>query len=196
LLIKKYLNGGLEIEPLLIRLGIESRVADVSQSGLLSQSIDLILSNDVFEHIELSLLEKVCVEFRRVIRPSGVMSHFIAIGDHFAGFDDKITFINYLQYSDEEWKRYNTNMGYQNRLRLSEYLSLFEKTGFSTELISRECIDKSVLQDIQLAPKFANVSEDDLLTGNCWLRGYIDADAQSKLFVKSITHSEKNGTCL
>lgn len=190
LTIKKYLDGGLDMDRLLKNLGVESRICDVSQSGLPGQSIDLILSNDVFEHIESSLLEKMCREFRRVIKSDGVMSHFIAIGDHFASFDDKITFINYLQYSEKEWEKYNTSMCYQNRLRLSEYFTLFSKNKFATELISREFVDASALEYIRLAPQFESISEDDLLTGNCWLRGYIDADIEPNLSVQISTHSE------
>ncbi len=62
-----------------------------------SDSVDFICSNNTFEHIPADILSAILREFKRVIKPGGLMSHFIDMSDHFAHFDSRITIYNFLE---------------------------------------------------------------------------------------------------
>ena len=58
--------------------------------------------------------------------------HFIDLSDHFQHQDKSITRINFLRYSDEDWQKIAGNeFAYCNRLRVSDYLTVFEELGFA-----------------------------------------------------------------
>ena len=65
--------------------------------SLQKESVDFICSNNTFEHIPQEILRDILVEFKRVLHPNGLMSHFIDMSDHFAHFDSRITIYNFLQ---------------------------------------------------------------------------------------------------
>jgi SAM-dependent methyltransferase len=97
-----------------------------------SDRFDVIWSYTVFEHLRYpELTVKECF---RVLRPGGSLVAVIDLGDHSfyghaASGPDKL--FDCLRYSEWLWNLMRWNRSsYVNRLRRSEWLRLFEQTGF------------------------------------------------------------------
>ena len=88
------------------------------------------------------------------------------MSDHFQHQDKSITSINFLRYSDKEWERIAGNpFAYCNRLRASDYLSLFEETGFDVcrkEAVVDDEARESMGKGFMIGERFRDYSVDDL----------------------------------
>jgi SAM-dependent methyltransferase len=108
---------------------------DAASTGLEAGSIDFHTSYNVLEHIPMEVLREILHEGTRILRPGGLFVHRVDYSDHFSHSDRSISAINFLQYSDDEWKGYAGNRYmYMNRLRHDDFVSLFETAGLSTLL--------------------------------------------------------------
>lgn len=117
------------IEELFRVTGIEYHApCDCAETGFADRSIDLHYSYTVFEHIPPSTLERILREANRLLSDRGLAFHHIDLGDHFAQVDRSITPANFLQFSEDAWRRYGgTPWSYHNRLREDEYRALFQR---------------------------------------------------------------------
>lgn len=132
-------NPSKDFFDLLERHNIVYMVMDARKLYLPDHSIDLITSNNTFEHIEPKILEGVLQKLGRLCKSGGVMSHFIDLSDHFAHIDSSITIYNFLKFSDSQWKWINNSVQPLNRLRIYEYEALYNKIGIPvTERIDRK----------------------------------------------------------
>lgn len=139
---------------------------DAARTGLQDDSIDFISTNSTLEHVSALELPLVMKESFRILKPGGLICHFIDMKDHYSYFDSSIRKYNFLKFSESGWKIFNSPLQYQNRLRLPDYQSLIKNTGF--EIIYEE-IEKasekelSELRLIKIHPDFKNhFSEIDL----------------------------------
>ena len=107
--------------------GISYRApADTARLDLPDASVDYYISYNVDQYITRPLLEEVLREGKRVLKPGGLHLHAIDLTDWFAESDPSISRINFLRFSEQEWKKYAGNrFMYQNRLRVDDYTSLF-----------------------------------------------------------------------
>ncbi len=110
-------------------------------------SIDLIVSNNTFEHIPQSGLLEWLKAFKKILSTDSVMSHFVDSRDHYWYFDTSISPLNFLKYSDEQWKLFSNGVLYQNRLMISDYVKLHNDSGF--EVLLLESV-KAAPEDIEL----------------------------------------------
>lgn len=158
-----------EPEKLLQQMEIHFEVRDAQNTGLKAGSIDLFVSTGVLEYIPPQVLKNILTEFRRVGSADAVQSHYLNLIDQYSYFDRSITPFNFLQYSPQRWKVYNSPLTWLNRLRISDYRELFASLGY--EITKEENASGSVeeLHKIQLAPEFQKYSEADLLVLTSWL---------------------------
>jgi SAM-dependent methyltransferase len=129
-----------------------------------SGSMDLITSNNVFEHVPMPALIALFDEAKRLLRPGGHVLHCVNCGDHYAYADKSITQVNYLRFSEREWERWNNSFQYQNRLRPIDFIKVAESGGFRIESAefrpNEACLAE--LQKIVIAPEFSRYSKDQL----------------------------------
>ncbi|MGC9332198.1 MAG: methyltransferase domain-containing protein, partial [Bacteroidales bacterium] len=83
--------GEYDMEQINETIGLRCEKQDARALDLCNDSIDFICSNNTLEHVDSGHLYPIFREFVRVLKPSGVMSHFIDMSDHFAHLDRKIT---------------------------------------------------------------------------------------------------------
>ena len=149
-------------ESILETMNIKTTVGDARKMPFADGKMDLINSNNTFEHIPAGILADILVEFKRVLNPNGVMSHQIDMSDHFAHLDKSITIYNYLQYTDAQWNRIDNSIQPQNRLRIADYRKLHQQAGFKIlEEINRPGSVED-LKRVKLADQYKPYSESDL----------------------------------
>ena len=111
--------------------GIEYHApADARHTPFPDDSIDLVCTTSVLEHVPAAALEAILQETSRLCGPRAISSHVVDYSDHYAHADPAITIHNFLRFSEEEWRPYNPDLHSQNRLRHHEYGELFQRTGF------------------------------------------------------------------
>jgi hypothetical protein len=139
--------------------GIDYRApGDARATGLDSRSVDCVTSTSTLEHIPRDDIEAILAECHRVLRPGGVCSFIVDYQDHYAYFDRSISVYNFLRYDARRWRWYNSALQFQNRLRHSDYLRLFERSGL--QLVREDpqrpsAEQREQLRDIPLAEDFA-----------------------------------------
>lgn len=149
--------------------GIHYRApGDARSTGLPDGSVDLIYSTATMEHIPAPDIKRILAEGRRILAPQGRMFFTIDYHDHYASSDPAIGYMNFYQFSREEWQRYNPPSHYQNRLRHSEFCTLFKDCGLSP-IEARPIFDtwsETDLQRVRLHPDFQQFSHEDLTASN------------------------------
>ncbi len=134
---------------------IEYHVADARKVPFKDDSFDLITSNNTFEHIYPSALEGILLEFKRICKKGGVMSHSIDLSDHFAHMDTSITIYNFLKYSEAEWKWINNSIQPMNRLRIYDYKEMYRRVSIPITLeINRE-FDLEIYNKVKVDKMFS-----------------------------------------
>ena len=98
--------------------------ADASKTGLPPESLDVVFSNSVLEHVPGEVIEACLVEAKRILRPGAVVFHSVNCGDHYAYVDRGIDQLHYLQYSEAAWRKWNNAFLYQNRLRAIDFTEM------------------------------------------------------------------------
>lgn len=155
------------LEDFLSRAGIMYHApADGSKASWLADgSIDLVYSNSVLEHVPEVVIATLMKESRRILKTGGLMLHAVACNDHYAHFDKSISYINYLQFTGGQWRLWNNDLNYQNRLRANDFIRLARDSGFEivheTRVVrpgTREAVDH-----LHIAPEFSSYSREDLI---------------------------------
>lgn len=158
------------LSELLHELHLTYLVADARHLPLPTNSIDLITSNNTFEHIYPDVLQPILLEFKRVSHTrGGIQSHFVDMTDHFAHFDHSITVYNYLQFSDAQWAVIDNSIQPQNRLRLPHYTQLYQRIGLPITHIERRTDAAADLQKVRIHPQFAHIPTADLAVSHCYI---------------------------
>ncbi len=140
--------------PLPADVGLTLMTGDASDLPIPDRHAGFIVSNSVLEHIYPEVLRPILVEFRRVLRPDGCMSHAIDLSDHFAHLDAKITPYNFLRFSDSSWRIIDNSIQPQSRLRVDDYRDLFAETGWTSTSETTKPGEKSLLDRIKLDRRF------------------------------------------
>ena len=133
-----------------------------------NKSVDVIFSEHVIEHVEFTDALTFFRESKRILKPNGVMIHNIDCSDHFSHSDKSISKINFLKYSDDEFRKYNSKFLYQNRLRASEYRDLLSECGYKI-IYWKNNIDEDslkIIEDFPLSSRYISLDHVNLCTTN------------------------------
>ena len=156
-----------DIDALLKRARVEyCAPADALAAKLAPDSIDLVYSNSVMEHVPKDSIRDLIRESRRILRPGGLALHNVACNDHYAHIDSHIPFVNYLRYSESPWRKWNNSLQYQNRLRAPEFLDLATEVGLEI-ILKRTRVRpgaREALSNFEVASQFRRFSTEDLAT--------------------------------
>ena len=94
------------------------------------KKFDAIISTNVIEHISKKHFEIILEKFRKIVKKHGILSFVIDYSDHYSHTDKNISSTNFLKYSELEFKKYNTPLLFQNRLRHYDYIDIFKNKKF------------------------------------------------------------------
>ena len=91
---------------------------------------DACISSTTLEHIPKEELKENFLLLKKIIKKEGIISAAIDYSDHYSHTDKNINNLNYLKFSSSNWKKYNSPMLFQNRLRHQDYRELFKSIGY------------------------------------------------------------------
>jgi hypothetical protein len=156
----RLLAGQLELRSFddLERFGISYRAPD--RIGPDTGRVDCSCSNEVLEHVPPDQLSDLLAGLRTVTK--GLTTHSIDYSDHYARSDPGISRLNFLRYSDKEWRPFNSGKQYVSRLRHSDYLRLFRQAGFT--ILEQSTVAGDPPSDVRsnLAARFRGYEPADL----------------------------------
>ena len=149
---------------LLKRINMQVIIGDARKIDRPGESFDLINSNNTFEHIYPGILTDIVKEFKRLLKPAGIMSHQIDMSDHFAHLDKSITIYNFLKYSDQQWSLIDNTIQPQNRLRDSDFKKIFNDLGLKIVHEQNRAGDINEIKALRpsLDAKYKDYSDADL----------------------------------
>ena len=150
-------------------LAIEFEVRGAENTGLAAQSIDLFVSTGVLEYIPRPVLAAILAECRRLGSAHSIQSHYLNLVDQYSYFDRSITPFNFLKFSDRRWSYFNSPLTWQNRMRISDYRTLFAEAGYEIVRETNSSGSPADLESIQLATEFQGYATADLLVLISWL---------------------------
>lgn len=154
---------------LCLALELDYRVGDARKLEDPDETYDLIHSNNVFEHVYPEALEQILLEFKRVLKKPGMMSHFIDMSDHFAHLDSGITIYNFLRYSRAQWSRIDNSVQPQNRWRLKDYEELYARLDLKISAKEVRKGDLLALQSIQVHADYQGYQAEELAVSHAHL---------------------------
>lgn len=121
-------------------------------------SLDFVWSHGVLQSVRRAEFLKYMLELRRILKPSGVSSHRIALNDLFVGG------LNHLRIPSALWESgaLSRSGTYTNRFRYSEMLALFKNAGFEPDVVGISKWDKLPIQRRKLQDPYRRMSDDEL----------------------------------
>ena len=137
---------------------------DAADSGIEDGAIDLLFSNSVLEHVPPDAIIRLHHASLRLLRPGGWIFHSVNCGDHYAYADPKVHQLNYLQFSERQWKFWNNRFLYQNRLRARQFVDGARDAGFELLLDTSHTRPQRLeqLRAMKIAPEFSAIPEETL----------------------------------
>ena len=98
------------------------------------ENIDVVFSRFVLEHVTPNDLKEMHEQFKK-LKPNSLIVHYISPSDHRAFSDSRLSLQDFLKFSEKEWNNTQTKFDYHNRLRLPQYLQIFNDLGYSIEYL-------------------------------------------------------------
>lgn len=138
---------------------------DASMTGLEDESIDLVFSHAVLEHVPEKVVYALTTEAKRILKKNGFSYHLIGLGDHYADVDPNVTTVNFLKYPEPLWAFFVKNrISYHNRLREKQFFRIFENLGAKIVWSENVTIarDLEYLKTIKVDKAFEDMTVEEL----------------------------------
>ena len=89
------LREATDLEELFAYAGVVYKAAgDATRSGLADNSVDLVYSYAVLEHVPESMVNDITVEAKRVLKEDGIAYHAIGLHDHYTSVSKQLSKVN------------------------------------------------------------------------------------------------------
>ena len=112
-------------------------------------SFDACISSSTLEHLPLDVLKNNFHILKSTIKKDGIISVVIDYSDHYSHTDNKIGPLNFLKFSNNKWKKYNTSFLFQNRFRHQDFRNIFLKMGYNiiAEIKGKSATPPKIISD-------------------------------------------------
>ena len=133
--------------------------------------VDLIFSRFVLEHVTPDDMRRMHEKFASEIAEDALILHLISPSDHRAYTDKTLSHYDFLRYSRFEWDSIQTKFDYHNRMRLPQYLKVFDEAGFDLLFLEYDKVDPlsekyAKYKELKIHDDFVNFSEEEVLAGS------------------------------
>jgi len=137
----------------------------------LSKDIDIVLSRFVLEHVTPEDLTAIHEKLYESLPDNVVVLHLISPSDHRAHSDSSLSLYDFLKYSQKEWDNIQTKFDYHNRLRLPNYLEIFEDAGFEILYVEYDKASDNEekyrkFKELEIHSDFKKYTEEELSAGS------------------------------
>lgn len=153
------LSGCQNIEEILNRCGSKYLTEGLaSLKKIENESVDLIFSQAVLEHVRRHEFLETMQECHRILKPGGICSHQVDLRDHLGGG------LNNLRFSEKIWESaFFTKSGfYTNRIQYSQMLNIFRQAGFQAQVTEVRRWKALPIGRNHLSKEFRSLSEEEL----------------------------------
>lgn len=130
-----------------------------SFAKLADNSIDLIFSQAVLEHVRKKDFTNLAAEIKRVLKVNAYSSHAVDLKDHLEYS------LNNLRFPDKVWETefFASSGFYTNRMSISEIKDIFIKEDLQVNIVNKVSWKKLPLKRNKFSIQFQNRSNEDLL---------------------------------
>lgn len=133
--------------------------------------VDIVFSRFVLEHVTPEDILKMHKKFKKSLDKGSYIVHFISPSDHRAYSDKSLSLQEFLKYSPKEWNSIQTRFDYHNRLRLPQYLDIFDSLNLEIAYISHDnpkpnSSQEQKFRNLKLHEDFLKYSEKELTAGS------------------------------
>jgi hypothetical protein len=137
----------------------------------LPEHVDLIFSRFVLEHVTPTDLLAMHNRFAQTYDSNTLILHLISPSDHRAFSDSSLSHYDFLQYSEQQWDRIQTKFDYHNRLRLPQYLAIFEQAGLEVLHLEYDCARPGtkkwdLYKRLKIHEDFAQMTDEERTAGS------------------------------
>lgn len=130
-----------------------------SLESLASDSVDVVFSHAVLEHLRKRDVLSTFKELVRVTKADGVGSHKVDLADHLDGR------LNNLRFSERMWEaEWIASSGfYTNRIRYGEMCRMLTLSGFDVQVLATDTFSRLPTSRAKLSEVYASLPDADLL---------------------------------
>ncbi|GLB50494.1 class I SAM-dependent methyltransferase [Neptunitalea lumnitzerae] len=137
----------------------------------LPNNIDFCFSRFVLEHVPPEAIKAMHQRFFDEMKEGAYVLHLISPSDHRAYSDSSLSYYDFLKYSQKQWDAIQTRFDYHNRLRLPQYVELFEEIGFKIVYLDydqpkKDSVKYKMFKHLKLHEDFAKYTEEEILAGS------------------------------
>ncbi len=134
------------------------------------KNAEIVFSRFVLEHVNPLDIKKMHQKFKKEI-PEACIIHLISPSDHRAYVDKNLSNQDFLRYSEQQWNKKQTRFDYHNRLRLPQYIQIFEDVGFEIISVEYEPAKENSetynkFKTVPLHKDYLKYSDDELTAGS------------------------------
>jgi hypothetical protein len=133
-----------------------------------AEDFDFVFSISTLEHIPRSIVSQFVEKMMSVMVSGGVGMHSIDLTDHFDSHDNPFSF---LALKDDDYSEDSNADSRGNRIRGSEWLDVFARSGFTADIVTSSSAPRSKLPEV-LASPFKEMEVEDLLRTSVLVRTY------------------------
>lgn len=141
---------------------------DVCKADL--KNTDLIISRFVLEHVPPLIISEIHDVFFKNLKSGSYLLHLISPSDHRAYSDNSLSLYDFLKYNEAEWNNIQTKFDYHNRLRLPQYIEIFDKNFEIIHIEYDYCQKRTIQYDkfktLKIDENFKKYSEKELTAGS------------------------------
>ncbi|WP_452220779.1 hypothetical protein [Lacinutrix salivirga] len=137
----------------------------------LPKEASLVYSRFVLEHVQPNDILEMHKKFYNDLSKDTYILHLISPSDHRAYSDKSLSYYDFLKYSEKEWNKIQTKFDYHNRLRLPQYLNIFDEAGFEVVYLDHDTVNPKSdkykkFKALDLHKDYTIFKEEDLLAGS------------------------------
>lgn len=137
----------------------------------LPKNVKLYFSRFVLEHVSPEDIESIHRKLFNAMEEDAAILHLISPSDHRAYSDSSLSYYDFLKYSKNEWDKIQTKFDYHNRLRLPQYIDIFEKIGFKISYLEYDKVSKNSkkyedYKKLKIHHDYAKFNEEQILAGS------------------------------
>ena len=156
------------------KYGLPSGIEYFPDYNIVAQDIpmaDIVFSRYVLSHMkEMDVIDfhhKIMNQFKK----GTYVIHFISPSDLRQHNDSSISLQEFLKYSKLEWENIHTKFDYHNRLRLPQFLEIFNTCGFELVHLEYESAKSGsrqydLFKKVKLHEDYSKYSDEELTAGN------------------------------